>query len=332
MTWAIYVMLGTQMWEWEKDNGKRISFDDEAWKIIVAEAHKNGLDTIVLDLGEGVRYGSHPELARPGAWSRERVREEVKALKAMGITLIPKMNFSATHHFWLGEYAKMMSTAPYYRVCRDLIYEVYTLFDKPPYIHLGMDEEDEVFCVRNNTGLVSMRRGELFWHDLQFLCDCVRDTGATPWIFADHCLKLPDEFRRHIMPEDILLTPGHYLAVKKEHYTLIEDSPMYKAHYSQEPYVHMKLKYVEDDPYFVRFMQQAVPAARDGYDLMPVLSTYNKCEYNTDDHVEYFRDNAPAERLKGFLTAPWLTTEMENVAEIVRNMELLKAAREKYYG
>lgn len=40
--------------------------------------------------------------------------------------------------------------------------------------------------------------------------------------------------------------------------------------------------------------------------------------------------NAPKEHLAGFMTAPWKSTEMKNIDEIVKNMEMLKAARDKF--
>ncbi|MBQ4518786.1 MAG: hypothetical protein II997_09430 [Clostridia bacterium] len=330
MLWILHVMLGAQEWGWEDEDPRTIQFDDEAWDIIIKECHENGINAILLDVGEGVQYPSHPELARPGSWPVERVHKEVKRLKELGIALIPFVNFSATHHHWLGDYAKMMSTEPYYKVCRELIQDTYEMFGKPPYIMLGMDEEDNTFCLRNMKGLVSMRRGKLFWHDLQFLCDCVRETGASPWIAADHLIKFPEEFRKNVSTEDITLIPWHYMAVKKEHYSRIDSLPMYKEFYSQEPLCYMNLTYVEDDAYFVNFMKQVKPGAEYGYNMIPMVSTYNKCEYCTDDHMDYFWNNIPRERFKGFSTAPWVYTTMEYVDEIVRSIHLLREAREKY--
>ena len=59
-------MLGRNMW-W-KDNPK-LDFEDEAWDAILESCQKNGLNQIVLDVGEGLQYKSHPELAREGAWT-----------------------------------------------------------------------------------------------------------------------------------------------------------------------------------------------------------------------------------------------------------------------
>lgn len=326
MIWSLYAMLGVNMWFEELPN---VIFEDEAWDKIVSEAAVSGINMIVLDLGEGVRYASHPELAHPGAWTRERVREEVRRLKEKGIALIPKLNFSATHHMWLGEYRKMMSTPVYYRVCRDLIYEVYNLFDSPEYIHLGMDEEgDSQFF--GNLDLVAYRRGELIWHDLQFFCDCVRDMGAKPWIWADICFQYPDEFRKRIKPGSVLLSPWNYNALKKEHYTLISSKQRHIEYYASEPFKSMNLTYVEEDPFCIRFMNNAVPAANSGYELVPCVSTWAECEYNTDDTVDYFTQNAPKDKLLGFMTAPWRKTTMEYLPEFVHSMRLIKEAREKY--
>lgn len=327
MIWSLYATLGRNMWYTEYPN---IDTEDEAWNIIVDAAELTGINQIVLDLGEGVQYGSHPELAKSGAWTRQRVRAEVKRCKEKGIELIPKLNFSATHHLWLGEYRRMMSTPTYYRVCRELITEVYDLFDKPRFIHLGMDEEgDPQFFDRLE--MVAYRRGELIWHDLQYLCDCVRDCGTTPWIWADLCLEYPEEFRKRV-GKDVMLSPWNYNALRPEHYTPIASKQRHIDYYGKEPYKSMNLTYVEEEPFCTRFMAQAAPAARDGYKIVPCVSTWAECEYNTDDNAWYFKENAPAENLAGFMTAPWKHTTMENVDEIIRSMELLKEAREKYFG
>ena len=72
MIWSLYAALGYNMWFSEY---QEVPFEDEAWERIIRKAVENGFNQIVLDLGEGVRYGSHPELAKPGAWNSERVRE-----------------------------------------------------------------------------------------------------------------------------------------------------------------------------------------------------------------------------------------------------------------
>ena len=64
-----------------------------------------------IDIGEGLMYKSHPELLRKGTWSHEIAKAEVKRCRDVGIEIIPKRNFSATHHTRLVEYGRMMSTS-----------------------------------------------------------------------------------------------------------------------------------------------------------------------------------------------------------------------------
>ncbi len=318
MIWALYAELGQNMWF---NESQKLEFDEGSWQKLVDAAVENGFNTIVLDLGEGVRYGSHPELAKEGAWTRERVREEVRALRERGITLIPKLNFSACHHLWLGDYRKMMGLPKYYEVCRDLINEVYNLFDKPEYIHIGMDEEgDEQFF--SQMDLVAYRQGELLWHDLQFLLDCVRDTGAKPWIWADIAFLEPDEFKKRIKPENIMLSPWNYRGLKPEHYFPIKGSK-YEDYYEGTGYV-----YLEEDPLCVRYMEHSIPTAKAGYDIVPCASVIWH-DYNADDVVEYFMDNM-TDHTAGFMVAPWRRTTPEFIDEIIKNITALKAARDKF--
>ena len=96
---------------------------------------------VVIDLGDGVRYESHPEIAVENASPVEQLREELARLRERGLEPIPKLNFSASHDIWLGPYSRQVSTEPYYAVCRDLIAEAIEIFDHPRLFHLGMDEE-----------------------------------------------------------------------------------------------------------------------------------------------------------------------------------------------
>lgn len=322
MIWALFTQLGQNMWFLENE---KVHFDDEAWNEIVERSAEAGINMMVLDLGEGVHYGSHPELAHPGAWTRERVRSEVKRLRKKGIELIPKLNFSAMHHLWLGDYRRMLGLPKYYEVCRDLIQEVYNLFDKPRFIHLGMDEEDDSQFFEK-LDLVAFRRGELLWHDLQFLCDCVSDMGAKPWIWADICFEYPEEFRKRITAGSVMLSPWYYSALKEEHFTLIKDYP---ADNKEEYFKGMT--YVEEHPFRTRFLNNAVPAAKDGYDILPCVSNWGNCPYNADDHVDYFINNTPKEKLAGFITAPWKpATTKAFLPEILEAIQQLKEAKEKY--
>ena len=322
MIWSIYAMLGQNMW-WQ--DHPELDFEDEAWEELIRSAHEHGFNQIVLDLGEGVQYESHPELARKGAWSRARVHEEVARCRDLGIELIPKLNFSATHHMWLGEYRRMMSTSVYYKVCRELIEEVYELFEHPTYVHLGMDEEGDPQFFKE-LDMVHYRQGELIWHDLKFLCDCVLKCGAKPWIWADMCIYHPDEFRKRIPYTDVVLSPWIYFAVRREHWTLISS----KQRYLDSNEGKMGLTYMEEAPIWQAMTHEGVKAANDGYDTVPCASVWGECEYCSDDVVEHFINNCNNEHLIGFMTAPWIRTNLKQLGQIKASFETLAAAREKF--
>ena len=322
MIWSLYAMLGQNMWF---QDHPELDFDDAAWDKLLEEAVQYGFNQIVLDLGEGVQYQTHPELARKGAWSTDRVRAEVKRCREMGIALIPKLNFSATHHMWLGEYRRMMSTKIYYDVCRDLIEEVWELFEHPEYIHLGMDEEgDPQFFAQLD--MVHYRQGELIWHDLKYLCDCVLKCGAKPWIWGDMCVYHPEEFRKRIPYTDVVLSPWIYFSIRREHWTLVAS----KQRYIDSNEGKMGLTYMEEAPIWQAMTHEGVKAANDGYATVPCASIWGECEYCNDDVVEHFVNNCDPKNLIGFMTAPWVRTNMKNIDNIKQSIKALAAAREKF--
>lgn len=321
MIWSLYANLGVEMW---RTTVEELRFHDEAWERIVSEAHASGLNMIVLDVGEGIQWKSHPELAVKNAWGYYRVKKEIQRLRDIGIALIPKLNFSATHALWMGEYRKMMSTKIYYDVCRDLLEEIYDLFEKPEYIHIGMDEEGNVNILRSYEGLINFRKGELLWHDLKFLCDTVTSLGAKPWIWADICCEQPEEFSRRFDKDSVLLSPWYYFAFKKEHYKKISDCSQADQDFyaNTYPYDQMNLTYIEEDPGYVKMREDMINSASLGYGLVPCFSCWGKTPYNAPDMVELYKNIAP-EHLRGFMVAPWAHTLNENVDEIIENIRVM---------
>ena len=330
MIWSLYAELGVNMWF---SPSEEFRFQESAWKKIVDAAVENGFNQIVLDLGEGVQYQSHPELAIEGAWSPERVKSEVKSLRERGIELIPKLNFSATHHLWLKEYRRMMGLPKYYEVCRDLIREVYEMFGKPRFFHLAMDEEGEKLFFEE-FDIVAYRRGEFFLNDLQFFFDCVKELGAKPWIWLDPYWDYPEEFKKKFPADSVMLSPWYYRGLARENFTPLSLREEYQR-FAEGKYKEFNLQYVEDDPFHEskfreRFLNTAIPAAKHGYDIVPCASIIFGNTINPEEIVKYFTENAPKEHLAGFMVAPWWATREEHVEEIIENMRLLKAARDKF--
>ena len=328
MKTAVLIHLSHGMWK-KKDADIYESFEEAAWEEILPLLNEYGVDTVLLDVGDAVEYKSHPEISIKNAWSRERVKKELARCRDMGITVIPKINFSAGHDIWLGRYERMLSTPEYYEVCRDLINEVYEMFEQPEYIHLGMDEEgDEHYY--GDDALVLYRRKNLLFKDLRFLVDTVKETGATPWLWMDPLFVDTEKYKAEI-GNDALLSPWYYYGLYPEHFKPIEElEEHFRATY--EDFKSRGMTYAEDHPVYVEFREKILPlAANAGYTYFPCASRYFESWNNADDMVRYFKEGMAEEKLIGFMTAPWKPMTMKYLETYKENLADLAAAIKKYY-
>lgn len=286
MMWAYLIHLSTNMWG---DPGSRelyapyyspLRTDDRVWRETIDYLPGQGINTVLIDLGDAVQYESHPEIAIPGAWSKDKLKAELDRIRSLGMVPLPKLNFSAAHDAWLGKYSRMLSTPEYYRVCADLIREAAELFGNPAYFHLGLDEENlqnqlsyEYCCIR---------QGELWWHDIYFLFDACEKVGARPWVWSDPHWTLGEEYLRR-MPKSVLQSNWCYVSAKKR-----PDGSYERPEF--ETY---------------RILERA------GFDQVPTSSAIWHW-YNSRETMALGREEIAPERLKGFMTAPWYDTSPEN--------------------
>lgn len=215
--WAHLIHLGSNMWH-EVGNRKGrehrstpeasevFLFNRQCWNEYTSSLREVGVNTLVVDIGEALRYESHPEIGVLGSWSHSEMKAEIDRLRGLGFELIPKLNFSACHDVWLKDYSRMLSTPIYYKVCRDLIDEVCELF-KPRYFHIGMDEETA--GNQKNLLYAVIRSGELWWHDLYYLVDSVERNNARAWIWADASHSNPNEYISK-MPRSVVQNNWYY--------------------------------------------------------------------------------------------------------------------------
>lgn len=305
-----------------------MEWDDAVWENILKRCHETHINTILLEVNNAYKYKSHPEINHPDAWDKKRVDYEIDRCEKLGIKIIPLLNFSAIHSSWLGKYYRMTSTSEYYAVCKDLIEEIYFAFQKPEYINIGMDEESFQFCEKRD--FVMFRQGELYWHDLRYLVDCVKNIGAKPWMWSNPLFEHPEEYKKRFAPDEVLLSPYHYNAFRKEHFTPIESRSEYLVYYNEGKYKEMGIKYVEEDPFLVKFIELAIPLMKEGYLYVPCMSVFNRCKYNHDDLIEYFEENAPSDQILGYLSAPWMPTTAKGVDFFEETFVDFKNARDKF--
>jgi len=331
LCWSYLLHLGFNMWleennpaymndgnPIEKGNdyvvaSRKLRFDMDTYNTIIDALCDAGINTVVLDLGEGVQYKSHPEISAEGAWSVDFLKSELAKLRARGITPIPKLNFAATHDEWMGVYSRMVSTDIYYKVCSDLIAEVCEIFDHPSYFHIGMDEEDYE-CQSENVYVV-MRQGELWWHDLNFLIDECKKNGADAIMWSDMG-RYYEDFEDRIS-KNVIQNNWYYW-----NYWLDMDCNFDNPIASSELPEKRLERYTKFLNLFGRFEKA-------GIKQMPAGSTWNN-KYNMSNLVKFSKHVISEENLAGFMQTLWEPTVADRLDKHLECIANMKLAIDKY--
>lgn len=318
MLWSYLIHLGTHMWAdkggalYNRKTTPRnlmhkaedtLRCDKEEWVSLTNEIAKMGLNTLIIDLGEGVQYESHPELAVNGSWSVEELKAELRRLRSIGLNPIPKLNFATTHDEWLGEYQRMVSTKKYYEVCADLIDEVCHIFDGPDYFHIGMDEE--AYHFQKPYSLAVVRHGDLWWHDLLFFVEQVERHNVTPWMWSDKViLGDENEFVKKV-PKTVMQSIWYY--DRDFLYPGTPSYPMWDAY-----------KYYS-------FLDEH------GYKQMPAGSIWMAYE-NMTLLSEFCREKISPNNLAGYMMTTWEPTLKDNHLFNLTGADMLRQVKEYDYN
>ncbi|MGM0531411.1 MAG: twin-arginine translocation signal domain-containing protein [Bacteroidota bacterium] len=258
--------------EWAHGYRPALTFDDDTWNDLLKYMSQAGMNMVLIDVGDGIKYESHPEIAVRNALSTSRLRKELEKMRNLGLEPIPKLNFGAGHDIWLGKYSRMVSTDTYYGVCKDLIAEITDLFDKPRFFHLGMDEETAQHQRRLKHAVI--RQENLWWGDFYFLIGEVEKNNVRPWIWSDYMWHHSELFFRK-MPKSVLQSNWYY-----------------GTGFGSDPHEYVK--------YYEKLDKQ-------GFDQIPTGSNHSNSD-NMGMTVAYCKKIIDPGRLFGFMTAPWRPT------------------------
>jgi len=252
-----------------------LDFDYDSWKTVTECMAKNGLNMVLIDMGEAVKLPSHPELAVKGSWEVDRFVKELDRLRALGLEPIPKYNFSACHDAWLKDYGHMMGQKKYYDVTADVIRDACEIFGNPRYFHIGWEEE---------FGDKYERPDDLWWHDLYHLVGAVEKGGARAWAWTDYPVWRPRETFVKKMPKSVLQSAFWYADIA-DLVTCPDPRQFQKAGLYAE-------------------------LEKMGYDQIPCGSNWCN-DRNMAQTVRCGDAVVKGDRLKGYLTAPWKPTKAE---------------------
>lgn len=275
--------------------GIRTEFEPKEllWNDAIAKMAKVGMNMVVLDLGDAIRYDSHPEIAVRNAWTPERLREELDKIRKLGLEPIPLLNFSTGHDAWLGKYARMVSTESYYTVCKDLIQEVIDIFNVPRFFHLGMDEETAQNQLSVGFEHIIVRQKELWWGDFYTLIGEVLKNGSRPWVWSDYYWHNPEFFLKY-MPKSVIQSNWYYDERFEE-----------------------KIKEVKT----------YLDIERYGYDQIPTGSYHDNNAKSILGTVQFCEKKIEDSRLLGFLQTFWKPITEEYRERILKGIELTGEAK-----
>ncbi len=295
-----------QVTDWALYYHPELTCEESVWDTIMKKMSDSGLNMVIIDLGDGVKYESHPEIGVKNAWTVQHLKNKLAQIRNLGIEPIPKLNFSAGHKAWLGKYQYTLSSDVYYRVCKDLIEEVIGIFDKPRFFHIGMDEE--TYGHQSDYRYVTIRQGDLWWKDFYYLVEQVERNNVRSWIWSDNAWRNKEEFFRK-MPKTVLQSNWNY---EEQGFTFNEKS----------------------EPNDV-IAQAFIDLEEHGYDQVPAGSIWLNGHWNNDGNLErlvkHNRNIIAPERLKGFMQTVWMPTLNPCFDVHYKAIDIMKKAKEKYY-
>ena len=309
MIWGIMLYLSDHMWAdessapgWYMDNpyNENISTTEKEWDMAVRFMAEHKYNLALIDVGDGIKYESHPEISAPNAWDKDFLKKKLNEMRALGIEPIPKLNFSTAHDTWMKQYRRMVSTPMYYQFCADVIREVCEVFGNPRFFHIGCDEE--VPQHQLNFEMIIVRNADLWWHDFYFLCKECEKHGARPWIWSDYVWKNEELFLKN-MPKSVLQSNWFYDEFRE---------------------------YGDNMPGERRAIECYELLDKHGFDQIPTGSTWLRAS-NLYQTVGHGKLKLSPEHVKGFLGAPWKRTDEGGIYAIFDEANKLYLARKKWY-
>lgn len=171
---------------------------------LVDDMARAGLNTLIIDVEDAVRYASHPELQRAYTAPMADYRRIVSHARTRGLTVIPKLNFAKgvdLHNAWMSPYDEIPDTPAYFARALQLVDEL-TKGLGIEFVHIGMDEDcrkAEPYLAVIQTLWRSLKQRRLrtvMWADIGHM-----------WAPARH-VKMKAIVRR--LPRDIVLMPWTY--------------------------------------------------------------------------------------------------------------------------
>ena len=282
-----------------------VYFDKDTFEKVLYEAKGYGFDTVMLNLGEGIVYDSHPEIAIKGSMPKAEFKVYLEKIKALGMKTAPMLDFSAVRNAWMGEYSCTAGSLLYKDVCCDILKEVLELFEGPELCHLGF--ESETYEKQSRNPVITKRRYETLYRDMHALFDICNEYGTRPIIWVDpetvQELGGKERFLQNI-PKNVILSYLYY-------------KPIY-PHYIEQNRVKEEMKFNDE-------------ICTWGYDIYPMCSTWFRHE-SSRDMINYYYRCVGLNKVGGWLCNPNCFTVESKYYWLLNDMYRFSAAYKEFFN
>jgi len=195
--------------KWCDDKAVERPFDVEVALDIVDAMGDVGMNTLVVDVADGVKYRSHPELRRHYSVPLRDLGRLADAAHRRDIDVVPKLNFAKSgrnlHDTWMHPYSDARRWTQgldrYYAVAADCIAELVDAMHPTRFFHVGMDEDHHrshaqyVDAVRTLRKIVKRHRlRTVVWND-----SCHFRRTMLAQVHADKCRDAEDHLPRDVV-------------------------------------------------------------------------------------------------------------------------------------
>lgn len=193
---------------WIKRKRREKPFDLDLGLEIIDTMAEAGLNLLVIDCADGVKYQSHPELVRPYTVPMSYLQKLVQRAEERKIEVVPKLNFSQGtegHNLWFRPHHDLFDSKEYWRIAFELIDELIKVCRPHRYFHIGMDEDFGRSHSQYIQAILTLRSGlkkrgirPVIWNDSAL-------AGTRYDVFAEKCMAA-----EKIIPKDVVQTPWCY--------------------------------------------------------------------------------------------------------------------------
>lgn len=161
---------------WVINKDKEKPFNLELGLEAIDAMARAGLNLLVIDPKDGVRYKSHPELARSYSQDIGILKKLCARAARHGIEVAIKLNFAQSalhqHNHWFRPHNNLFDTKEYWKLAFEVIDELLKVVRPPRFFHVGMDEDhwrsyrqyaEAIKTLRD--GLKKRKLRTLIWND-----------------------------------------------------------------------------------------------------------------------------------------------------------------------